>query len=162
MRTDLRKAAKQALEKSKDKPERAVKILECVSPLRGVLLRLGAQQVIRNYFAMQRDSAMSMATGRVLDTSDSPAAQKRLAARLARVAFWDAYTLFGMTPIRSATKKQLIDSASQREAQGNTELRLAKFERAVAGRLLTPRATVSSSMTIMELEKLAAKHKAGT
>ena len=160
MRTDLRKAAKAALDASKDEPERAVKWLTRQPDIAPALARLGAQQVIRDFFAAQRASAMARAVGRVIATADNPDTKRSVAARMARHAFWDAYTLFGMAPIKTATRQQLLDSAEARERQGNTELRLAKFERAVAAKLTTGRATVGGSMTLGELERIASKFKA--
>lgn len=138
MRADLRCWAKTALDKNHDQPDLATQWLvkQRDTDLRQQLLQLGAQQVVRSFFGAQRASAMSMATGRVLATLDAPEVADRVAARVARQAFWDAYTLFGMTPIREATREQLEASASAREAQARGELRLAKFERAVAGRLV--------------------------
>ena len=97
---------------------------------------------------------MSMATGRVMATLDTPEVSERVAARVARQAFWDSYTLFGMSPIREATREQLEASASQREAQARGELRLAKFERAVAGRL-TGTQRVCDALTCKDVETLA-------
>lgn len=164
MRTDLRKSAIRSLEMSGDKPDGAVKILSGMArkdvELRKVLVRLGASQTIRDYFGDQRRSAMTMAAGRVAANLDSPDVQKRIAGRMARVQFWDRYTIFGMTPIGDATKKMLLDSAANREAQANGELLLARFERAVAAKMDSNRATVRSCLSVGDLEKMAAKYKA--
>lgn len=164
MRTDLRNGAIRALEMSGDKPDGAVKILCGMArkdvELRKALVRLGASQVIRDYFGDQRRSAMTMAAGRVAANLGDPDIQKRIVGRIARAQFWDKYTIFGMTPIGDATKKMLLDSAANREAQANGELLLARFERAVASKMDSNRATVRSCLSIGDLEKMAAKYKA--
>jgi hypothetical protein len=156
MRNDLRTWAKSALDKNNDQPDLASAWLATQrdSDLRQQLARLGAQQVVRSFFSAQRTSAFSMATGRVMATLDSPGVADRMAARVARQAFWDAYTLFGMTPIREATKEQLEASAEAREAQAKGELRLAKFERAVAGRLVGAQ-RVCDALTSETVESIA-------
>ena len=106
------------------------------------------------FFTAQRASAMSMATGRVMATLGAPDVADRVAARVARQAFWDAYTLFGMTPIREATKEQLEASAAAREAQAKGELRLAKFERAVARHLVGAQ-RVCDALTSEAVEAMA-------
>jgi len=163
MRTDLRKAAKDALTAAKDNPATAVSKLvkkaSVDSNLQTALTRLGAQQVIRDFFAAQRVAAFSFATGRVAANLDNPDVAERVAARIARQAFWDAYTLFGMSPLRTATKQQLLDSANARETQANSELRLARFERAIASKLSSAQDVVESKLTLAAVERLAAKYR---
>jgi hypothetical protein len=156
MRNDLRTWAKTALDKNRDQPDLAAAWLATQgdNDLRHQLLRLGAQQVVRSFFTAQRASAMSMATGRVMATLGAPDVADRVAARVARQAFWDAYTLFGMTPIREATKEQLEASAAARETQAKGELRLAKFERAVARRLVGAQ-RVCDALTSEAVEAMA-------
>ncbi|CAB4189785.1 hypothetical protein UFOVP1288_16 [uncultured Caudovirales phage] len=155
MRLDLRSWVKKALDSSQDRTDVAVEWLVARkdADLRDQLIKLGAQQVVRTYFAAQRASALSMAPGRVAATLDTPEVAERVATRQARQAFWDAYTLFGMTPLRTATKAQLEESAAQREGQARGELRLAKFERAIAARLRNNKC-VSDVFTSEELEAL--------
>lgn len=164
MRIDLRKSAIKALEAAKDDPKKAVQKLKMMARsdagLRGVLIHLGSTQTIRDYFGDQRRSAMTMAAGRVAANLGDPDVQKRIVGRIARAQFWDRYTIFGMTPIGDATKKMLLDSAANREAQANGELLLARFERAVASKMDSNRATVRSCLSIGDLEKMAAKYKA--
>ena len=163
MRTDLRKAAKDALTAAKDNPGsaviRLVKKSKTDNTLQVALTRLGAQQVIRDFFAAQRAAAFSFATGRVAASLDNPDVAERVAARIARQAFWDAYTLFGMSPLRTATKQQLLDSANARETQANSELRLAKFERAIASKLTSPQDVVESKLTLAAVERLATRYR---
>jgi hypothetical protein len=160
MRLDLRTWAKSALDHNQDQPDIAAAWLESQKDagLRSQLLRLGAQQVIRSFFNAQRASAMTMATGRVMATINDPDVADRVATRQARQAFWDAYTLFGMTPIREATKEQLETSASQREGQARGELRLASFERDIAARLKAGR-RVCDVFTSEEVAGIAATWK---
>jgi hypothetical protein len=164
MRTDLRKAAKDALTAAKDNPATAVSKLvkksSVDSNLQTALTRLGAQQVIRDFFAAQRVAAFSFAVGRVAASLDNPDVAERVAARIARQAFWDAYTLFGMSPLRTATKQQLLDSANARETQANSELRLARFERAIASKLASAHDVVESKLTLTVVERLATKYRA--
>jgi hypothetical protein len=163
MRTDLRKAAKDALTAAKDNPATAVtKLIKQASAnknLQAALTRLGAQQVIRDFFAAQRAAAFSFATGRVAANLSNPEVAERVSARMARQAFWDAYTLFGMSPLRTATKQQLLDSANARETQANSELRLARFERAIASKLTSPQDVVESKLTLATVERLATKYR---
>ena len=138
MRADLREWARTALDCNDDDPDAAAMWLtkKADKNLRAHILRYGAQQIVRTFFTAQRVSAMSMATGRVMATLNDPGVEGRMASRMARQAFWDAYTLFGMTPIKDATKEELELSASKREGQARGELRLAKFERQVADGLV--------------------------
>ena len=115
--------------------------------------------MIRDFFAAQRAAAFSFATGRVAASLDNPDVAERVAARIARQAFWDAYALFGMSPLRTATKQQLLDSANARETQANSELRLAKFERAIASKLTSPQDVVESKLTLAVVERLATRYK---
>jgi hypothetical protein len=160
MRRDLRTWAKSALDNNQDQPDIAAAWLASRrdANLKDHLMRLGAQQVIRSFFTAQRASAMTMATGRVMATINDPNVADRVAARQARQAFWDAYTLFGMTPIREATREQLETSASQREGQARGELRLASFERDIAVRLKAGR-RVCDVFTSEEVAEIAAKWK---
>lgn len=160
MRLDLRTWAKSALDHNQDQPDIAAAWLASRrdANLKDHLMRLGAQQVIRSFFTAQRASAMTMATGRVMATINDPDVADRVAARQARQAFWDAYTLFGMTPIREATREQLETSASQREGQARGELRLASFERDIAARLKAGR-RVCDVFTSEEVAEIAAKWK---
>ena len=157
MRNDLRTWAKTALDNNRDQPDLASAwlVTQRDKDLRQQLLRLGAQQVVRSFFSAQRISAFSMATGRVMATLDAPDVADRVAARVARQVFWDAYTLFGMTPIREATREQLQSSAEARETQAKGELRLAKFERAVADRLVGAQ-RVCDALTSEDVEAMAA------
>lgn len=161
MRRDLREAAKDALTKGKDKPDLAVKLLKAKATsepkLRDDLLLLGAQQVIRDFFSRERQSAMSMAVARAM----SPAAGDRIAARLRRHAFWESYTLYGMEPIKTATKSDLQDSAKARTTQANGDLVLAKFELTVARRLPTPTTRVDAVLTSEQIEKIAVRFRLG-
>jgi hypothetical protein len=158
--TSINKYAKTALDVSNDKPKSAVNWLCKTSArnadLKDALVRYGAQQIIRTFFSQQRSAAMTMAAGRVAANMNNPKVQERVAARVARVLFWDAYTLFGMTPIKDANKEMLLKSAESREAQANTEMRLAKFERTVA-KHLTGTKTVKQCMTSKDLEAIASK-----
>jgi hypothetical protein len=99
-----------------------------------------------------------MATGRVAANVNNSNVSDRVATRLARIAFWDAYTLFGMTPIKDANRKMLLDSAENRESQASGEIRLAKFERAVAAALKGSK-TVKDCMTVDQLEKMASRYR---
>jgi hypothetical protein len=156
MRASLRDWAKQALDHNSDKPDLAAAWLagQADEGLRDELRSLGARQIVRNFFSEQRTSAMSMATGRVMATMGDPEVAGRVSARMARLVFWDAYTLFGMTPIREATKDQLEDSAGARESQAKGELRLAAFERTVARRL-APGQRVCDAFTSEAIEAMA-------
>ena len=160
MRADLRVWAKSALDNNQDQPDIAAAWLANRNDagLRVHLLRMGAKQVIRSFFNAQRESAMTMATGRVMATINDPGVADRVAARQARQAFWDAYTLFGMTPIREATREQLETSASQREGQARGEMRHASFERDIAARLKDGR-RVCDMMTSEEVAEIAATWK---
>jgi hypothetical protein len=166
MRTDLRKAAKDALTAAKDNPGsavvRLVKRSKVTPDLQTSLVRLGAQQVIRDFFSTQRAAAFSFSIGRVAANLDNPDVAERVAARIARLAFWDAYTLFGMSPLRTATKQQLLASATARETQANSELRLAKFERAIASKLVSPNDVVESKLTLRDIERIASRYKTTT
>jgi len=167
MRADLRVWAKKALEKTNDDPSEATEWLaknaarKENSKLRILILNFGANYVIRRFFGEQRESAMSMAAGRVMANINNPDVKKRQAARMARTLFWDTYTLYGMQPISTATRPMLLKSASQREVQARGDLIYAKFERAVAAKLKTNRVTVSRSITPKQMDELAAKFKVG-
>jgi len=158
---NLRRATKAALAATQDDPKAAVAWLSRQKPLHTILLKLGARQAVRDYFSDQRASAMARAVGRVAATANNPNAAKSVAARLARNAFWDSYTLFGMVSIKTATQEQLLASAGSREQHGRGELRLARFERAVAAQLKSPRSVVCRGMSLSTLERLAAKFGAG-
>jgi hypothetical protein len=164
MRSDLKSWAQKALKQSKDRPAAATTILVNAGnkdrDLRDLLMLQGAKQVIRDYFGAQRISAMSMATGRVKANLNNPDVADRVVGRIARQQFWDVYTLYGMTPIREATREMLEESASNREAQAAGEIRLAKFERAVAARLPNAKAKVRDNISIAQLEKMASKFRA--
>ena len=138
MRGDLRVWAKAALDANQDDPDSAAVWLASRRDknLREQIIRQGCRQVVMAFFAAQRASAMSMATGRVMATLNDPEFSDRMTSRMARQAFWDSYTLFGMTSIKDATREQLEQSASKRESQARGELRLAKFERQVADLLI--------------------------
>ena len=105
------------------------------------------------FYHKQRASAFTMATGRAA-TADPT----RLTARLARVAFWDQYTLFGMTPLRDATRDDLESSAAQRKVVGRAELAYAAFELAVAAELPGDEVTVSEAVTAERVEQLAVEN----
>jgi hypothetical protein len=122
------------------------------------LMLLGVKQAVRDFYHDQRRSAMSMASKRAMLPLDERT--EKLSARLARIAFWDAYTTFGMSPIGDATRKELIESAEAREQQASDQIRLAKFERAVAARLPNDRARVRDTIDLGSLERIAAKYKA--
>jgi hypothetical protein len=166
MRADLRVWAQRALKTSKDKPEKAIKYLVFAGDkdrqLKQLLMLQGAKQVVRDYFGAQRVSAMSMAVGRVKANLNNPDVENRVASRLARQQFWDIYTLYGMTPIRDATRQMLVESAKKREVQARGDLRLARFERAVASRLPNNKVCVKDSISIVQLEKMASRFKAST
>jgi hypothetical protein len=159
----LAKWIKTALERNDDNPKKAkvwvVKMASKNIELRKNLLRLGADQLVRNYYKNARQSAMSMATGRVLQNIDNPTVQTRIAARIARRDFWDLYTLYGMESLKTATKEALIESAQGRQTQANGELRLARFELAIAKRL-NPGQRVMDAISVETVEKLAAKYGA--
>ena len=158
----MKNYVKNALDKAKDNRQSAVRLLINKSKIdhkfKDALLFLGAKQLVRDFYSQQRVSAMSMAAGRVMANLTNPDVQDRVASRLARVAFWDAYTLFGMTPIADANKNMLLESAKNREQQANSELRLAKFERAVAD-ILKGNKTVRECLSLAQLEKIAAKYR---
>tara|TARA_R110000868_G_scaffold283102_4_gene543545 strand:- start:572 stop:1093 length:522 start_codon:yes stop_codon:yes gene_type:complete len=161
IKPSIRGYVKVALDSTGDDPSAAIRWL-CKKAnkepyLREALITYGAKQIVRDHYSAQRSSAMSMAVGRVMDTADSQASKERMTARLARVAFWDAYTLFGMAPIGDATREDLLSSAEQRETQARGELRLARFERAVAVKLEGHK-TVRQSMTLAQLEKMAKRY----
>lgn len=162
MSVNIRRYAKTALDKTNDKPKAAIdwlcKEAKKVPELNSALLVFGAKQIVRDFFSSQRISAMSMATCRVAANLNNSNVSNRVAARLARIAFWDAYTLFGMTPIKDANRKMLLDSAENRESQASGEIRLAKFERAVAAALKGSK-TVKDCMTVDQLEKMASRYR---
>lgn len=155
--------AKKALELNDDNPKKAtlwlVKKASSEIDLRKTLLRLGADQIVRDYYHHARQSAMSMATGRVLQSLDNPEVGKRLAARIARRKFWDLYTLYGMESLKTATKEALLESANNRQQQAAGEIRLARFEQALAKKL-NPGQRVIDGIPIETVEKLAAKYGA--
>ena len=161
----LNKWAKDALTAQSDNPASAarwlVKQALRKTSLRTDLLRLGADQLVRNYYRDQRAASFRIATGRVVLGPDT-AGGDRVSSRIARRAFWDTYTLFGMTPIREATKIDLLASAKARATQASGELRHAAFERAVAVKLKNDRVKVSEAMTDIDLQKIAAKHASET
>ena len=107
---------------------------------------------------MQRESAMTMAAGRVAANMSDPIVAKRITARMARVAFWDSYTLFGMHPLKTATRPMLLRSAKSRETQAAGEIRLARFERAIAKKLPNDRKVVGRTLSALEVETIAARH----
>lgn len=156
--TALNAWVKTALEANKDRPDEAARWLADQSDkaLINRLVILGAQQIVRTFYKNQRVSALTMATGRIAMNPNSAEGSERLAVRLARVAFWDAYTLFGMTPIREATRDDLIASAEARESQARGEMRSARFERAVADKL-GETGRVCETMTTLDVEAVAAR-----
>jgi hypothetical protein len=139
MRTDLREKANAALAQAKDDKETAIDfLLDCAASdksLMNQLARLGAQQVIRTFYSDQRESAMSMAVGRTASNLGNAEAAQRTAARMARMEFWETYTLYGNAPLKTATKRDLIKSVENRETQIRTEQRYANFERHVSEHL---------------------------
>lgn len=161
MRGDLREVVIAALTASRDNPEQAlgriIKTAIADKQMAKTLIYLGAKQALRSYFSQQRESAISTAAGRIAANLENPDIELRVSSRLARTAFWEKYTLFGMRPIGDATKEMLIESAESREAQAAGEIRLAKFERAVAARL-TRGEIVRHAMSLAQIEKLAAKY----
>ncbi len=163
MRTDLRNAMTKALKLSKDNPAMAIDYLIKMAAkdhkMRGILIDLGAKQTVRDFYAAQRISAMSMASGRVKANINNPDVELRITGRMARLLFWESYTIYGMKPIGDATKEELIESAKNREAQASGELRMAKFERAVASKLRNGQ-TVKKSITLDEVMKLAKRYGA--
>jgi len=165
MTTKIRDFALQALERAKDKPKRAVGILMAMARknpvLRERLLLLGADQLIRDNYRDARREAMTMARGRVFANIDNAEIGKRIAVRIARVAFWDSYTLFGQQPLRTATRKMLLESAVAREGQARGEMRNAAFERAVARRLANDSTTVEKSLDVDAVMKIASKYAGG-
>tara|TARA_R110000868_G_scaffold26537_2_gene102049 strand:- start:1229 stop:1708 length:480 start_codon:yes stop_codon:yes gene_type:complete len=156
MRADLKAWAKEALERNNDDPDTAAMWLANSKDknLRLNILRFGSQQIVRSFFHAQRASAMSMATGRVMATLNDPGVEERMASRMARQAFWETYTLYGMTPIKDATREDLELSASKRETNAHGELRLAKFERKVAAQL-SDEQCVSDVLTSEAVEAIA-------
>jgi hypothetical protein len=162
VRNDLKTWVAKSLRLSKDDPAEAVIWLEQSSDadLQSILRRLGAQQAVRTFYSDQRASAMTMASGRVLASMGTDEMEERTSARIARRAFWESYTLYGHTPIKEATKADLLQSAGMREGQARTEMFLATFERAVAAKLKRDSACVTEVFTSETLEALAAKHKA--
>ena len=161
MRTDLKSWVVKALKSSDDNPQEAIEWLQNQRDpdLVSMLVRLGSQQVVRTFYSNQRLSAMTMATGRVAATLGASELEDRTSSRLARRAFWESYSLYGMTPIKDATKADLLHSASMREQQARTEIFLASFERAVAAKLKRDEDTVSSKFTNEALEAMAALFK---
>lgn len=161
MRSDLKECVIEALTHSGDDPGAAVDIIVEWSAhdpsLRDRLLRLGAQQVVRTYYNDQRESAMTMAIGRVAASLDNPDVAQRVAARIARKAFWDKYTLYGHIPLKGATKAQLLESIGNRRAQITSEQRNLNFEQLIADRLPDDDARVSDHLTEAQVERLANK-----
>tara|TARA_R110000787_G_scaffold43093_1_gene105707 strand:+ start:745 stop:1239 length:495 start_codon:yes stop_codon:yes gene_type:complete len=158
-KTNIRKIVIESLEKNGDNPKRATQWLVTKSKksadLKDSLLMNGANQLVRDYFGSQRINAMSMASARVLLGGDS----KRLSNRLARFKFWDSYTLFGMQPIKSATREMLLDSSNNRTTQARGEILLAKFEKAVSLKLKNNKVKVSQAITNEQLERIAVRFK---
>ena len=161
MRADLKKAVELALKRNRDNPKRASAYLARTArgELRDRLIKLGSDQITRTHFGDLRSSAMTLAASKVRAGLDNRELSERATHRIARQAFWDMYTLYGMQSIASATRDDLIASAESREAQALTELRYAKFERAVAAKIKSPDAQVRNAMTLADVEKLAAKFK---
>lgn len=160
---NLRMWVSDALEMCADCPEEAVAWLERQDDdaLRLTLIKLGAKQAVRDFFHAQRVAAMSMPLGRTLANMDSIEVGKRVSGRLARVAFWEAYTLYGMRiKLCSATREQLEKSAHARQVQGRAQLALARFERAIAKRLPAS-GLVSESLTLAKIEEIASQFKVG-
>jgi len=158
----LRKAVIEVIAKAKDDPRKAEDLLIKTSSaeIRKTLLVLGARQAVRDYFYDQRQSAMSMAAGRVQANLDNPKVAERLTQRIARHVFWDMYTLFGMSSLKTATRPDLIKSAEERETQAKGLLRFASFERAIAKKMPNDTVTVQRCLTIGEIEKIARRFKA--
>jgi hypothetical protein len=157
VRTGQLSTVRDALNDCDGNPEAAVELIirRCAQDkdILTPILRLGARQAVMDFYHKQRASAFTMAAGRAA-TADPT----RLTARIARVAFWDQYTLYGMTPLRDATRDDLEASASQRKIVGRAELAYAAFELAVAAELPDDEATVSEAVAAERVEQLAAEN----
>lgn len=101
---------------------------------------------------------MSMAMGRIATNLDNPDIQERIASRMARRAFWDMYTLFGMQPLKTATKEEVVESATSHEADARGHLIAARFERAIAARLKRGQ-LVCDGLSSVQVEKIAVKSR---
>ena len=116
--------------------------------LRDRLLQLGASQIIRDYFRVQRTAA-------VREPLDPDVFEQRIAERAERRAFLERYSLWGHQMIQDATVKDLEESASKRRAQAEGNLRRADFELAVAKRMGKTRKRCGDVLSNDEVEKLA-------
>lgn len=106
--------------------------------LRDELLKLGADQMIRDYFAGQRRGhaeASEPESYSARSTPETPEKQKSRERNAERRLFWDRYALFGHMPLKVAGKIDLRESelARRKQAQGN--IRCADFEAALGADL---------------------------
>lgn len=98
------------------------------------LLRLGADQMIRNYFTDQRHAsevASEPEKYATKETPETPEKQQRREKVAERRLFWDRYALYGHKPLKIAGKADLTESERARRVQAAGNIRCADFEAAV-------------------------------
>lgn len=118
------------------------------SDLRDKILRMGALQIIRDYFRMQRSPATR-------EPVPQDELKKRVAAKEERRAFLQCYSLWGHKLLADATAKDLRESAERRRAQAAGTLRRAAFEEALARKMGNTTKTAGKFFTEEQIEKIA-------
>lgn len=137
--------------------ERLIKIAQKDHELREALIRLGADQVIRDYFGSERRISINPREFRPI-TPQNAEQEKRILQKEERRQFWDRYTLFGHQSLREAYRPDLKESAQKRIVQAEGSLSCAAFEKDMAGRMKNDRITVGRSFTNTKIIELAKVH----
>jgi hypothetical protein len=122
------------------------------SRIRVALLKLGAEQVIRDYFHQGRRSKETLKASILMDSAEH---EEREKAKLQRRFFWDSYTLFGHMELKSATRPDIRDSIKNRQDQIVGNQRCVKFEQAIASRMKGDRTTVEKCFKIATIIEMA-------
>lgn len=118
------------------------------------LVRLGAEQAIRNFYSGERRVAVhSMPT-----IEDPVETARRQTAKQERRLFWDRYALFGQIPLRAAKQLDLRDSVNKRRQQAKGNLQCAAFEEDIMKRMKDRKVTVGQTFAVSKIIEIAKAH----
>lgn len=139
-----------------------VRMAERDSEIRTTLIRMGADQAIRDYFSDERRSNKKKDSEKRRERDEEQSEEEREEKReekRERRLFWDRYALFGQLPLKAAKYSDLRDSLKARRAQAAGNLSCAAFEEEIARRLDRHRdRTVEEHFTVDKLMELARVH----
>ncbi len=159
MAKGLKEYVDNALDAAGDEPSSAVDVLlqysETNHHLRDILLHLGAKEAVSRQYREARRSAVAISIGRVMSNIDREEIEERSSSRMARKAFWEKYTLFGMKPLRVSTQCDLTESAKNRRVVAKSHTMRAEFEDKIST-MVSGEEMVCDKMTNTDVEKIAA------